>query len=268
MPLHLTPFDDKPLCFGHTWVVHDQAHLARVVARLLLGEALHAASILGSGGALSSPVSQRGINWLLEHLSVQGKSDVARWHRDGWLFQLISWTAAQLVAPSGSLLRSPQSRPADKGFDGLILELHASGDALTSLVVCEDKATDDPRGTVRRDVWPEITSIEAGYRDSELVSELSAVLSRLGDPALVRTIIDNVVWEEQRRYRVAITVGASHDGADGRARLFEGYDECAVGPCLRRRAETMSLPQLRAWMDAFSTGVAQQLKELQQAQNV
>lgn len=43
-------------------------------------------------------------------------------HRDGLLFQHISWVVARMKIPTG-YMTSPHVRQADKGFDGFIIEL-------------------------------------------------------------------------------------------------------------------------------------------------
>jgi hypothetical protein len=64
--------------------------------------------------------------------------DEEPWHRDGWIFQTISWIAAS-QAPSGSLTCAPHIRRADKGFDGLQLQLSEDGKVVTAVIVFEDK---------------------------------------------------------------------------------------------------------------------------------
>jgi hypothetical protein len=101
------------------------------------------------------------------------------WQRDGWLFQVISWIAANIQDP-GTLKSPPHIIHADKGFDGLHLCLDASNENVVSVIVCEEKATDGPRGKITSQVWPEFQSLDAGARDNELVSETTTLLAQNG----------------------------------------------------------------------------------------
>jgi hypothetical protein len=268
MPLVVEPFDDDPLCFGHTWTIQDEDLLAKIVASIALGLSDHAGDILAGIQSTPRPVLRdRHLDRLIAELGIPA-SDAARWHRDGWVFQMISWISARLVAARHGkrlLIRAPQPRKADKGFDGFIIELADPACA----VVCEDKATVNARATSTGKVKPEIALIEQGDRDGELNSELSTLLLALADATRSREIINAVLWGEHLRYRVAITVSPEHDGAGGRADLFNGYDTKAPGDCNPRRgAETIAFPDLRLWMDGFCEKVVAVLNEHRTAANV
>ncbi len=97
------------------------------------------------------------------------------WHRDGWIFQTISWIAAHRTE-KGVVVRAPHAIPAHKGFDGMQLRLDEAGKAVTAMVIFEDKATDDPRKTLRTKVWAGIRALEAGQRMPELVQETTSIL--------------------------------------------------------------------------------------------
>jgi hypothetical protein len=136
----------------------------------------------------------RHVAQILDGLSVQppkGKADHAvnaiakfqlakngdPWQRDGWVFQIISWIAAN-QQKNGAVVAPPHIFHAHKGFDGLQLELSKDGKAITAVVIFEDKATEDPRGTIRDDVWPEIAKLENGERLAELTHEVTGLLER------------------------------------------------------------------------------------------
>jgi len=70
----------------------------------------------------------------------------------------------------------PHFRPAHKGFDALLIPLKDGRTALDGLIICEDKATTNPRKQITEKVWQEIETIEAGERDAELNGELVAIL--------------------------------------------------------------------------------------------
>jgi hypothetical protein len=182
------------------------------------------------------------------------------WHRDGWIFQAISWIAAH--NDGGVAIRAPHLIKAHKGFDGLKLELDNSG-AVIGVVIFEDKATSNPRATIRKDVWPGIERLELGERSNELGQEVSALLEvqlRSFPELDIDEAVQKIVWKEARHYRVAITVDKSHATAEPRMALFKDYDSFAPGNNSRRRAETMHVPDLRPWMEKFAALIIAKIK--------
>ena len=152
----------------------------------------------------------------------------------------------------------PHIRKADKGFDGMQLELNEDGTAVIAVVIFEDKATDNSRNTIHNDVWPGIVALESGERLNELSQEVSGLLDARAaiDPEFdLDTAIADTLWKDARRYRVSITVSDTHNNSKARARLFKGFDDSAPGDVVRRRADTIYLPAMRRWMEGFAARV-------------
>jgi phage terminase large subunit GpA-like protein len=179
------------------------------------------------------------------------------WHRDGLLFQAISWIAAhQSSKDKSSVFSLPHMIAAHKGFDGLEVELTRKKE-LFSMVVFEDKATENPRNTITTDVWPEIKALHRGNRQSELMQELTALLQRakVDDPDAV---IEAVVWNQVRKFRVSITGTEGQDQQQGFEKLFKGFDDATPGlDQLGRRAEVFCHSDIRKWMESFAIKVSQ-----------
>jgi hypothetical protein len=173
-----------------------------------------------------------------------------RWHRDGLVFQHISWIAAIIEKGNNVAASIPHLVPAHKGFDALLVPLSDSSEAREGIVICEDKATVNPRAEITSKVWPSISSVDSGERDAELNGELTAILQRY-NVSNIEQIITEAHWRNRKAYRVSITVGNEHDAVSARKALFEGYDTTAPGELARRQAETFLVPQLRIWMDSF-----------------
>lgn len=252
MPLTLTPIDHSGLCHGWAWKVSDECVLAEQVARVALGQFRHVAKIL-AGAKVEGPKS-----------SVDHAADAVRlltvkkgedpWHRDGWIFQAISWIAANKNA-AGGITRPPHMLKAHKGFDGIQLELLAGTKSIAAVIIFEDKATANARKTIRDEVWPGIAALEAGERVAELTHEVTAMLEaqqRINPDIDVDKAIESILWKKARRYRVSITVTEGQGRDAARARLFKGFDAMAPGAIERRRAETVCLPDLRKWMESFA----------------
>ena len=255
MAVTLTPIDHSGLCHGWSWTVSDEDGLAEQVARITLGQYRHVARILAGANVPGPQTTTEQAQAAIAHLTVAPGKDP--WARDGWLFQAISWIAAH-KGPAASLTRAPHIRKSDKGFDGMQLQLSDDGATVTAVIVFEDKATDNPRDTIRDDVWTGIVKLENGDRLHELTHEVSAMLDvrAVADPLFdIDTAIARTLWDQARRYRVSITIGDAHNEETSRRGLFDGFDTSAPGDVERRRAETFYVPAMRDWMSAFASKV-------------
>ena len=185
----------------------------------------------------------------VRRLTVGGS--VTQEHRDGWVFQIISWIAACIHSGGKVATSLPHQQLAGKGFDGLLVPLTGHGKSFETLTICEDKATVNPRKTITDKVWPELIGVEAGDRDAELQDGLTAILQRYHVPDVER-LLESVHWEENKCYRVSITVSTAESADREREKLFKGYEDTIDGAgTSRRRAETLSLTELRSWMNQF-----------------
>lgn len=262
MTLSLTPISHGQLCHGSSWQVVDENQLAERVARIALGQYRHVERILEGVYGTPPKVGLELAASAIKLLTVENDADP--WHRDGWIFQAISWLAAH-PHPTNTITRPPQIIRAHKGFDGLQLTLAADGKSISAVVIFEDKATSEARKTIREEVWPGIAALEKGERASELTHETTAMLAAqmASHPGLdVDAAISNVLWKDVRRYRVSITVGKTHASDTARAGLFKDFDVHAPGDVVRRQAETLYLPELRKWMEAFAQQAIQHVKKM------
>lgn len=260
-PLAFTKICGESMWCGSAWTVKDEDELAMMIARVAIGQATVVERILKETGCaaiqLGAASGRQGAHNLL-HV----ESGTSQAHRDGWMFQVISWIASHLQANSASdrvLIRPPQMIHADKGQDGLLIE--CSGDDIARIVICEDKATEDPRRQFRTKVLPDLEHYETGERDNELIAGVTSLLSQHGvDDA--DAIVENILWKEKRAYRVAVTVGDRQ--ASRPAALFEGYATYVKGNVLRRRVELMPLADLRIWMDKLAKKALRALDVIEQ----
>lgn len=262
MTLKLIPIDHGELCHGWAWSIDDEDALAERVARIVIGQYRHVAKILSGAGVPGPAANAEQANAAIKQLTLAAGEDP--WHRDGWLFQAISWIAAH-QQPSASLTRMPHIRKADKGFDGMQLELNEAGTSVTAVVIFEDKATDHARKTIHEDVWPGIKALEKGERQNEVSQEVSGMLDAraAADPKFdLDSAIANTLWRDVRHYRVSITIGDTHNKVKARAGLFKGFDESAPGASVRRRADTIYLPAMRNWMASFAALVILKIKAI------
>lgn len=250
MPISFTPISQAGCWFGSTWQVDDEDALAEMIARVALGQSRIVERILHATDALPANYPESGFVGAKNLLTL--KNGQAPYHRDGWIFQVISWIAAHLQ-DTDALIRAPQMIQADKGLDGLIIEF--DDDGIARIVICEEKATENARSKIQSQVWEEFKSFETGLRDNELVATVTALLERSGNPDPDKTVAD-ILWHDKRAYRVAVTVGQAHFTDAGRKSLFDGYDTIISGNIDRRRAETLLLNDIRAWLNNIAAKAA------------
>jgi hypothetical protein len=221
MTIILTPFAHGDLCHGATWTIGDERWLAERIALVAVGQSLHVERVLAGANIGPPPVFATAVEYAIAALTL--RDGAFPYHRDGWLLQVMSWLAAHTASPGG-LISPPHMIQAHKGFDGLQLKLSGDGMTVSAAIVFEDKATDNPRDTIRDEVWPDIRDLEAGKRDNVLVADLNALL-RTRPQINPDDVIRAIVWREVRHYRVSITVGDAHADDDGRARSSAGTNK-------------------------------------------
>lgn len=248
MPISFRPIRSGKQWCGCDWSIDDDDKLAELVARIALGQHRHVRRILDETDCGMIPLAQNELMGARRLLTVPTGSDP--FHRDGWLFQVIAWIAAHLQ-DRASLIAPPHMQHADKGFDGLHVHIDEKTQTVRSVVICEEKATQRPRETIRNEVWKEFAHLETGEQDNLLIARVSTLLETRSDLDADQAI-QQIFWKKTRAFRIAITVGDRHDNEAGRKRLFKGYEEVVNGKVSRRRAETLHLDDLRRWMNRIA----------------
>lgn len=181
-------------------------------------------------------------------------------HRDGLLFQHISWVAARLALPNG-YMTSPHVRQADKGFDGFIIELDGSGGTIKRIVLCEDKASKSPRNLIYSSVWPEIGTILCGDRDDEILAELVTLLKGVSGID-AEAAVDDMFWEGAREFRVSVATGEDQRKAGDFLHLIAGFEAVAGGELKSRTAGVLPFEDLRKGLALLAGEVAAKVKEI------
>jgi hypothetical protein len=250
--IQLVGCNHNPLCHGFRWQIKNEHALAKIVAWTLQGHFRHAERVLT---ALCSTTIQSWPTFeqqAIDRLTLPpGTGDEAqRWHRDGLVFQHIAWIAAIIEKGNNVAASIPHLIPAHKGFDALLVPLSNEREASEGIIICEDKATTNPRKQILSEVWPSILSVDSGERDAELNGELTAILQRY-NITNIEEVLSQAHWLNRKAYRVSVTVAPTHEPRAARRALFKGYDVTAPGGLARRQAETLLIPQLRRWMDGF-----------------
>ncbi|WP_349365816.1 MAG: hypothetical protein ABL311_13915 [Nitratireductor rhodophyticola] len=258
------PISNKKYWAGDDWTITDEEQLAKLVAKVALGQARHVVKILQETGCIDYAPSPSAVDGAIRLLTAADPKKP--WHRDGWLFQVLAWIAAHLHSPD-TLKAAPHMIHAHKGFDGVQLRLDSSNGTVLSVVICEQKATGNPRNLITSQVWPEFQSLETGRRDNELVAEVATILERNGHVD-VDQAVSTIIWQNSRSYCVAITVGDDEHSDDGRKALFKGYKKVVPArDVVCRRAETLYQADLRKWMNSLAERAINAVHEME-AENV
>jgi hypothetical protein len=241
MPIAFTPIANAQEWAGSSWAITSDDKLAKLVARVALGQSHYALRILRETGFIGAKTAATTLPGALKLLTAADPKKP--YHRDGWLFQVISWIAAHLQEPDG-LIMEPHMIHAHKGFDGVHVRMIDG--RVDTIVICEEKATKNPRKMILGSVWTEFESMQKGDSDHRLLSEALVILKARGGIDL-DAAIEQLVWKNARAYRVAITV-ADEVIED----VFEGYPDVIAGDVVKRRSEVLPLKDMRRWMSAIA----------------
>ncbi len=258
---------DEDIAHGYSWCFGDEDLLANYVAKLLLGQHRHVRKILEGVSTPTPTTSEEMIRVTLQKLAPESENPKTlqklKELRDGWLFQLMAWVGIRLVDSGKILISPPHDRPADKGFDALVIVLEEGARNPASMMICEEKATDRARNLFQQQVLNEFKECKDGKRDTEIKSELTTLLeSSHVDEALVDGFLELVMWKRERSYRVSLTTTGINPDEKSRKKLFKNFDDIIPGPASLRRAEMFQFDNLRLWMDCFSVKVANEIDKM------
>ncbi|CAN7724433.1 hypothetical protein [Mesorhizobium caraganae] len=248
MPITFTAISNKDDWAGSSWTIAKDDELAELIAKIALGQSRYVRRVLKETGFPAPDPKETELSGAIKLLTATDPK--TPWHRDGWMFQVISWIAAHLQHP-GDLIAPPHMIHAHKGFDGIQVRIDEKTHQVTSVVICEEKATENARKMVRDRIWGEFEGMQSGARDNELAAELTRLLETAKDIDVDKAV-ETIVWKNARHYRIAITIDDEHSDADGQKKLFDGYSKVVEGEVVRRRSEVLHLEDMRSWMAALA----------------
>lgn len=257
-------------CVGQKWQVSDEAHLARLVAIVLMGQARHAAEIIHKMTAATPRYKDLALRQdAIYRLTIRGEDAerrvASKSHRDGLIFEVISWIAAQQAASEQVLIRDPHVSATTQGFDGLMIELDASQRQIVRATIFEDKCTVEPRRTFRQDVLPLFQSLHRGERASELLASAASLLAESGlDSAAQTEAAGRVMSPEFRAFRSSFPVCIENDSKEGRMKIFADYDNLEGLSAEQRVAATLvTTKAVRMWFEDFAALTVSYIENLE-----
>nr|WP_319249593.1 hypothetical protein [uncultured Celeribacter sp.] len=283
MPIAFQKTDLSPTCNFSEWAVIDEGRLVRTLAWLYLRKPKHAVQIINQlePGRAGFPgkVFENAISLLSIRLAdiatdlssadpekektASNKKNKRIEQRDGLLFQHLSWVAASIDMPA-ALATPPHVRRADKGFDGLLVNIQDASGAISRVVLCEDKASINPKSLVQGSVWNEIDGIVNGNKDLELLDAITAILreqSGLGGETQ-EELLEALIYEKTRAFRVAVTATPVNADAGGYQHIFNGFDKHATGAETVRLAEVLPSDDTRSFLKSLARKVRREIKRI------
>jgi len=249
MPFELLDFDCDPLLIDFEYKITDKDLLANYVGEMVLGHHDHLLKIINNIAATFPVHRNQSIDQAISKIK---SATIA--HRDGWLFQMISWVVlAKRNVGHPFHVNMPHFAPAQHGIDGLAIRLNSDG-SLRSIIITEDKCTTNPRGKITDQVFPDFKEFENGAKDAAMIGIVSTLLKN--SPNAVESVQNDVFDPSFRLYRIGITRQDSHNSKEGRNKLFKDYDKIVQdAKPARRSAASIYIKDLRPWMDDFATKV-------------
>lgn len=283
MPITFQKTDLSPTCNFSQWAVIDERRLVHTLAWLYLRKPIHAVRIINqlepSKAGFPGKVFENAIALLSIRLSdiaadlsngdeekkktAESKKNKRIEQRDGLLFQHLSWVAASLDMPN-AFATPPHVRRADKGFDGLLVTIENGSEAISSVVLCEDKASINPKNLVQGSVWNEIDGVVRGDKDLELLDAVTAILREQShlESEKQEELLDILMYEQTRAFRVAVTTMPSNANPGGYHHIFDGYEQHALGANTVRLAEVLPSDDTRAFLKFLARMVRREIKRI------
>jgi hypothetical protein len=255
MPITVVPTPVMPQCLGAVWTVADPDELAEGCAQILIGRALHAAMILdGVHPPGTPPMISAALKEKLR-LELHPQSDPKIWHRDGLLFEIISWVAARITATANEAISDPHLKATNQGTDCVKVTIDLASRTLSLATIYEYKCTTNWRQLFAGDVIAAFREYLTGERDNQLAQSAITLLIGLGfTPAERGAAYDRLIQQRPLAFQASLTVAPSGFTAEQRLALFTGYDAIAGG-VETRGGNTLPLDDVRAWFAAFSDRV-------------
>lgn len=263
MPILSTSVEISDHCVGDRWEIIDEEELAGLVALIAKAQAIHAQNIIL--GITSDPISleadqeeeikQLAVDALTVPKDARGVEirGTKKWHRDGILFEAISWIVARKKYPD-AIMRDPHISPTTQGLDGLMIQLSPDMDDVQHTIIFEDKCVEDAAKTFRYDTLPALQRLHVNSRKvlESASTILQTALPRSQCPAIAAKAIALAV----RGYRASFPVPPSLDDVAGRSVIFERYEQLTGIVKDRRIGGTLlSTEDIRDWFEQFAVKV-------------
>lgn len=260
MPLQLNRVDADPECSGHLVLVSDENRLARLAALVLVGQSRHAEEVLLGATSDASRISVSIKRVVERQLILPVGVDPS--HRDGLLFEIISWIATRWAAGQDDVVSPPHLSSTQQGTDTIKVSFDRKSRRLIRTTVHEQKCTEHPRKRFKEEVLPSFRSYIDGERDPQICQSVVSLLERVSITDDERiAVYDAIVGERKFAFRAALTVAPTSFDAPKMKRLFKGFDQLTTDAATRF-GDAMPLQDVRKWFSHFAERVWNEVEKL------
>lgn len=269
MPITCTTVSIDADSTGDHWDITDEHELARLVGLVAICEFGHVETILSGdtadaivyNAAQQAEIKQKAIAALTVPIdSATGKElrGTPKWHRDGFLFEAISWIAARVRGPQDALLRDPHIGATTQGLDGLMIELNPAKDDIIATTVFEDKCTEDARHTFAYVTMPALRKHHISSR--KILESATSLLRYEFKRGVVNAMAAKAINLKVRRYRSSLTILPHENTQPERERVFKGYNELGgLTQVARLGCTLVTANDIRDWFEDFNKKVINSL---------
>lgn len=255
-PLECQSCEIDEHCIGERWQPSNEDELAALVAIVAMGQASQASYILEElipaepAFSFEELRNEAKIRLTVEEPASDPRKGYPKWHRDGFVFEVISWTAAKLTHGESALLKDPHVSATSQGLDGLMLKLTAEGNEVESSTIFEDKCSDNPREIFLSDVIYAFQKRHRNFRSAEVIDAAAALLRSAGMPHKDAARLSAAVTDRsKRKYRAAFSLAGGHDSLEGRKKLFADYNRVEDITAEQRIGASFIAPsEMRSWI--------------------
>ncbi len=252
--IEITETEISAYCTGRRWTVSDLDLLARIIAIIAMGQAAHAAQIIAELLPAEPAINVEALRKdAIKTLSVLGDSDekrkVAQYHRDGLIFEIISWVAAQQETGGQALLRDPHICSTTQGLDGLMIELNETKTEIERTTIFEDKCSENPRKMFRDNIMDAFLAYHKGSRSTALLTAAAALLETAGlRGTKAIEAAGRILNLEYRAYRGSLAITSEDNIPKQLNLLFKNYENLdGIGASQRIGSVLVTADDLRAW---------------------
>ena len=250
MPLDLADFPALPECGGKQWSVVDRDLLVSLAATVLVGRAKHAEAVLLGTHRTPAIVSSALKSQLRSQLETP--AGPLTYHRDGLLFEVISWIAARASAEANDVISTPHLKSTQQGLDTIKVTFDYASRKLERVVIYEQKCSEHARNQFTSKVIPAFVDWKTHKRDNQLVQAVVALVERFNlTPEEHEHLYDHLVQAHPLAFQAALTVTPTPFKSDKCIALFAGYS--SIAPDVNdRMGDTFPLLDVREWFGNFA----------------
>ncbi|MUI53150.1 hypothetical protein [Aliivibrio fischeri] len=269
--LNITSFPIDDDCVGSKWTVANEDQLAGLIATIVMGQAMQAEYIIEEllpavPAFTNEALKQEAIiKFTVQEVNQGPRIGYPRVHRDGLIFELISWIAAKQVSGDRCFLKDPHTSATSQGLDGIMIELSNDRSEISKSTIFEDKCVESPRNTFTQKVIPGFLDRHGNTRNAELIAAAANLIKMSGASNVqAMRMVNKVIDNSCRQYRAGFALTQIFDGEEAQKALFKGYNKISdIHQEQRIGASLIVNSELRDWFDNLAEKIVHYIQNLE-----